>query len=82
METTINAILLVLILSVGGCSRDVAPVPEPEDIVMTPKSLQLVKADNTFTFSLFKKIPVSPGKNVMVSPLSISFALSITLNGA
>jgi serpin B len=82
METTINAILLVLILSVGGCSRDVAPVPEPADIVMTPKSLQLVKADNAFTFSLFNKIPISSGKNVMVSPLSISLALSMTLNGA
>ncbi|MCX6240130.1 MAG: serpin family protein [Bacteroidia bacterium] len=82
MKTKINTILLALIFSAAGCSRDVAPVPEPEDIVMTTKSLQLVKADNTFTFSLFNKIPISPGKNVMVSPLSISLALSMALNGA
>lgn len=82
MKTKISAILLVLFLSIGGCSSDVAPIPEPEDIVMTTKSLQLVKADNIFTFNLFKKIPDSTGKNVMVSPLSISLALSMALNGA
>jgi serpin B len=84
MKTKIYTTLLVLIFSVVGCSNNVGPEPEPvpEDIVMTQKSLLLVKADNAFTFNLFKKIPDSKGKNVMVSPLSISLALSMTLNGA
>ena len=82
MKTKINAILLILILSVAGCSRNLTPVPEPADIVMTTKSLELVKADNAFTFNLFNKIPDSQGHNVMVSPLSISLALSMALNGA
>ena len=80
MKTKITAILLVFILF--GCSKNTSPVPEPEDIVMTTKSLQLVKANNDFTFNLFKALPESQGKNVMVSPLSISLALSMTLNGA
>jgi len=82
METKISAILLILVLSVAGCSNSVEPVPVPADIVMTPKSLKLVKSDNTFTFNLFRQIPSAPGKNVMVSPLSISLALSMALNGA
>ena len=82
MKTKINAVLMVLILSFIGCSNNVAPDPEPSDIVLTQKSMQLVKADNSFTFSLFSKIPVSHVNNVMVSPLSISLALSMALNGA
>jgi len=82
MKTKMNAILLVLILAIAGCSNNLAPVPELEDIVMTQKSVQLVKADNAFTFNLFNSLPESQGKNVMVSPLSISLALSMTLNGA
>ena len=75
-------LILILTLSFTGCSRESTPVPDPPDIVMNQKSLQLVKADNDFTFSLFNALPQSEGKNVMVSPLSISLALSMTLNGA
>ena len=82
MKSKMCTILVVLILSFAGCSNNLMPVPIPADIVMTPKSLQLVKANNTFTFNLFKAIPESSGKNVMVSPLSISLALSMALNGA
>lgn len=82
MKTKTNAILLVMILTLASCSKNLTPVPDPVDIVMTPKSLQLVKTNNAFTFNLFNAIPGSQGKNVMVSPLSISLALSMTLNGA
>lgn len=82
MKTKTNAILMCMVLAFTGCSKNVPPVPEPADIVMTTKSLQLVKADNAFTFNLLNAIPVTEGKNVMVSPLSISLALSMTLNGA
>lgn len=82
MKTKTNAILLVLMLIFAGCAHNLTPEPDPVDIVMTPKSLQLVKTNNAFAFNLFKAIPESRGKNVMVSPLSISLALSMTLNGA
>jgi len=65
-----------------GCSSNLASDPEPEDIVLSQKSVQLVNAGNAFTFNLLNKIPGSDGNNMMVSPLSISLALSMTLNGA
>jgi len=80
MRTNIIIILTGMIFIITGCSNNVAP--ESGDIVMTQKSLQLIKADNSFTFNLFNTIPESKGHNVMVSPLSISLALSMTLNGA
>ncbi len=82
MKTKITALIIILIFYTTACSHSVGPDPVPGDIVMTQKSASLVKAGNTFTFNLLNKIPNSEGHNVMVSPLSISLALSMTLNGA
>ena len=82
MKTKITALIIILIFYSTACSHSVGPDPVPGDIVMTQKSASLVKAGNTFTFNLLNKIPNSEGHNVMVSPLSISLALSMTLNGA
>jgi len=82
MKTKITSILLFILLLVAGCSKNSDPVPIPADIVLTPKSAQLVNSNNTFTFNLFRKTIESQGQNTMVSPLSISLALSMTLNGA
>ena len=82
MEIRILVILMGLAISSTGCSKNLPPDSVPGNIVLTPKSLSLIKADNGFTFNLFSKIPDSQGHNVMVSPLSISLALCMTLNGA
>ena len=82
MKTKITSILLVMALFMGGCSKNTEPAPIPADIVLTPKSAQLVNSNNAFTFNVFRKTIESQGKNTMVSPLSISLALSMTLNGA
>ena len=82
MKINIFVILLVLAFSSAGCRNNISPDPVPGNIVLTQKSLSLVKAGNAFTFSLISKIPGSQGHNVMVSPLSISLALCMTLNGA
>lgn len=81
---TSPAIILVLALLMFGCTKNVDPAidPIPGDIVLSQKSSELVNADNAFTFNLFNKITPEAGKNVMVSPLSISLALSMALNGA
>ena len=42
----------------------------------------MVKADNSFSFNLFPNIPENHDRNVIISPLSVSLALSMTLNGA
>ena len=74
--------MIVLAFFNAGCHNNMMPKCDPGNISMTQKSLSLVKAGNAFTFNLFSKIPDSQGHNVMVSPFSISVALSMTLNGA
>lgn len=74
--------MLVVILLTTGCNIHNGPAPDPADIVLSEKSLQLVKSDNSFSFNLLSKIPEDHQHNMMVSPLSISLALSMTLNGA
>jgi serpin B len=76
---------LLLVLSAlftVGCSKDTVPSVAGEKIVMTDKSLKLVSASNAFSFSLLGKSLDGTLENRMVSPLSVSTALSMTLNGA
>ena len=54
----------------------------PNDIYLNQKAENLVKADNEFGFNLLKQIEGEPGKNLCISPLSISMALGMTYNGA
>jgi len=82
MKTEFLTPIMAFMLLFAGCSSHNGPVPDPGDIVLTEKSLQLVKADNSFSFNLFSNIPENHDRNVMISPLSVSLALSMTLNGA
>ena len=76
---TYAAIIIVFLL---GCTRNIEPDPILNDIVLSQKSGELVNANNVFTFSLLHQLPMREGENMMMSPLSISLALSMTLNGA
>jgi len=57
---------------------------DPVPINLTSDQVSLIKSGNTFAFDIFKKILENSGEseNVIISPLSISCALSMTLNGA
>lgn len=57
---------------------------EPLPIELTAAQKKLVESDNNFSFDIFKLIMKEniDVENVMISPLSISYALSMTLNGA
>lgn len=54
------------------------------EITLDEKSATLVEENNLFGFSFFEKVLSSedPNINIMVSPLSVSQALSMALNGA
>ena len=54
------------------------------EIEVTEKTARLIKAENKFGMDLFQKIYESDTENdnIMVSPLSVSFALAMTYNGA
>ena len=69
----------------AACSSEpptgpITSLPRP----LTQAETDLVSVGNRFTFSLFQETlrQEQPGANVFVSPLSVSMALGMTLNGA
>ncbi len=73
---------LLFALTTISCSGDQVPPVASEKIVLNEKSQKLVLASNSFSFSLLNKVLDGTPENRMVSPLSVSSALSMTLNGA
>lgn len=83
-----NYILLLaiatLIATTTSCKKDNKPIDQGKDLILTAREQQKVEADNAFTFKLFKETLLKPlvGKNLMLSPLSVSIALGMTSNGS
>ncbi len=72
-----------LILLLGGC-KNASVDPNPIEIrELTVAETKLVQANSKFWLKLFKEIDKDEkNKNVFISPLSVSMALGMTLNGA
>jgi len=82
MNTKLLSISL-LTVALFACNKGTDD-PGIKDITIDAKSEKLVEADNEFGLDLFKKVyddPETPG-NFMISPLSVSLALSMAYNGA
>jgi serpin B len=78
----ISALILALCF-LPSCEKAEPPEKEPNKIVLNKKSVELLQADRQFAFELFKEIHMlSDADNLMISPLSTSYALGMTLNGA
>jgi serine protease inhibitor len=75
--------LSLFILSCNKTTDEKLPV-SPVPINLTSDQVSLINSGNTFAFDIFKKILEKSGEseNIIISPLSISCALSMTLNGA
>jgi serine protease inhibitor len=76
--------LIILLMSVS-CSKTDEELPtEPVPINLTQDQVTLIESDNSFAFDIFSQVLKNTGvnENVMISPMSISYALSMTLNGA
>jgi serpin B len=76
------AFMLMLVLT---CQKFESLIKEPVYIQLSEKSKNLVASSNNFGFELFQKLVANsetPTENIMISPLSISLALSMTFNGA
>ena len=76
--------LFIFLMSIAllSCQKQ---EPEQENSFDLPqKSAELIEADNSFGLDFFKKVTqlANPNDNTMVSPLSVSLALSMTYNGA
>ena len=80
------AFLVILPLTFLSCNKEsVETVPvDPVPINLTADQISLIASENSFAFDIFKKVieNSAESENVIISPLSISSALSMTLNGA
>lgn len=78
-----SLVLTVIPISCKKTSNTILP-DQPVAINLTTKQLSLVESGNMFAFDIFREVLNSTPnqKNVIISPLSISYALSMTLNGA
>ena len=89
MKSAACTSLLCVLLALGaaGCGHDPA---QPDDSTrVPPRPLtsaegQLVSCDNSFAFKLFRETVAreDPASDVVLSPLSVAMALTMTLNGA
>ncbi len=80
-------LLLMPILILSGCSRNSTSteVPAPTDIPAPSAAVQadVINANNIFGLKLFQRLSdEKPDGNVVISPLSISLAFGMALNGA
>jgi serine protease inhibitor len=82
MKQTI-ALLIALALSFLSC-EDLGTSPgSPEPRQLTGLEKSLVRTSNQFGLHLFRTVnQTESSKNVFISPLSVSMALGMTLNGA
>lgn len=56
---------------------------EPEKVELRKKSAEIIQADQQFAFELFNQVySTAKEENIMISPLSVSYALGMTYNGA
>jgi len=82
----IKSFILVSVLFFVSCSKDLSPLDNENNVTMRPLTDQekvLVEADKSFGLKLFKAVSQKDAnKDVFISPLSISMALGMTLNGA
>mgnify|MGYP001431202652 CR=1 FL=1 len=75
-------IILIAIVTLPACDIMVSS-NEPESIDLRLKSAEIIEADQQFAFELFSKVCTGSDEvNVMISPLSVSYALGMTYNGA
>lgn len=79
------AVFLLFTMTLMSCSKTDEKLPaEPVPIDLTQDQAALIESGNSFAFDIFSQVLKSAGENenVMISPMSISCALSMTLNGA
>lgn len=74
--------MVVMVVIVASCAKEKDYEPKPLNLPL--KTAGVITADNAFGLDLYTKLAGAavPGTNLMISPLSVSQALSMTYNGA
>jgi serpin B len=85
MKTSVLIILsLAAVTGFVSCSKDNSgqePDLTPKNLELTAKGLEVVAYGNEFGVELFTRVAPVENKNLMLSPLSASTALTMLLNG-
>ena len=80
------AFIFTFPLTFLSCNKEpVETLPtDPVQINLTTDQVSLIESENSFALDIFKKVieNSAESENIIISPLSISSALSMTLNGA
>ena len=83
---TLISLLVIVFLILLSCKKspDETLPTDPVAINLTTDQVSLITSENSFAFDIFKKVMdnTADSVNFIISPLSISSALSMTLNGA
>lgn len=74
-----TTIILVLMAFLQACNVEEDPIG---NIEINTKSKAIIESDNAFGLDIYKLIAAEEEGNLMISPLSISMALSMAYNGA
>ncbi len=83
MNYRVFVILFIVLFGFTRCEGLITGSTPEKTLQLTKTQMQLVEADNLFGFDLFKEVAGHEGENnVFISPLSVSMALGMTLNGA
>ncbi|HBE42485.1 MAG TPA: serpin family protein [Bacteroidales bacterium] len=74
---------LTAVILTGSCSKTDNNEPDltPKSITLTSEAPQAIQSSNEFGLELFTKVAEEENKNLMLSPLSASTALTMLLNG-
>lgn len=82
MNKLVFSSIILSVFFMISCSKMIED-PEPNPIDLDLKSKEIIQSDNAFGMDIFKLINEKETKtNFMISPLSISMALSMAYNGA
>jgi len=82
-----NPVLIIVCILTGAglssCSKDPGQEPDltPKTLELTAKGAEVIANGNEFGIELFMKVAGVEDKNLMLSPLSASAALTMLLNG-
>lgn len=82
MKSKIILIALIATIFTFSCSKNnTGPITEPADIELTARAKEVIAGSNNFGIELFNRVAQDETKNLMLSPLSASVALTMLLNG-
>ena len=82
----IGTLIIVGFMFFQSCGDTLVGVDDPKGELprdLTATEMMLIEADQSFSYELFRNtVDFDDEENIMISPLSVSMALAMTLNGA